>query len=275
MILDFIISLDLNGLTVTCRLYRRGCWKGRGYGDDYMHGHMLDIKCPKIQLELYYAFHSRKHKIKCTLFGELVDQVLPPSSEMMGNLLLDCGKHCVFRDDWSYTSCKTCPKKVLESKDRYWCDHCRRVGFKKWEKGESYPKSLDTIVDKRFLFKLNIIYKNINAVEGVYNIIKISDDEYLMFIFGSTNSSFNASCSQHVPNTSTTETGDNSNGHEAVSLSKDSAVESNCDSSYETPAKRSSLDIGDGSKAKALVFLDVQASANKTFKRNCAKKKLD
>ncbi|KAL4344366.1 hypothetical protein AHAS_Ahas11G0171200 [Arachis hypogaea] len=39
--------------------------------------HLLDIKCPKILLELYYAFRSRKHKIKCTLFGELVDQVFP------------------------------------------------------------------------------------------------------------------------------------------------------------------------------------------------------
>ncbi|XLR62202.1 hypothetical protein S83_012874, partial [Arachis hypogaea] len=281
--------------------------------------------------KLYYAFRSRKHKIKCTLFGELVDQVLPhlerddgepfimvvqlfksnvylnfvnvqstyyvskyyfnlnllevidfkkrlaeevvPCSQritplqsqpqysvadeinagivpictieevlnmtqetscwIVGNVVsLEVGK-----DDWSYTSCKTCPKKVLESKDRYWCDHCRRVGFKamlryrlqiimtdgsgcmklllwnkevektvgkavekikelsKWEKGESYPKSLDTIVDKRFLFKLNITYKNINAVEGVYNILKISDDEYLMSIFGSANSSFNASVS--------------------------------------------------------------------------------
>ncbi|XLT00987.1 hypothetical protein HN51_050338, partial [Arachis hypogaea] len=142
----------------------------------------------------------------------------------------------------------------------------------KWEKGESYPKSLDTIVDKRFLFKLNITYKNINAVEVVYSVLNISDDEYLMSIFGFANSSFNASCSQHVPNTSTTETGDNSNGHEAISLSNDSAVESNCDSSYETTAKRSSPDIGDGSTAEAVVSVDVQASTNKTFKRNCGKK---
>ncbi|XLR22635.1 hypothetical protein HN51_068879, partial [Arachis hypogaea] len=36
----------------------------------------------------------------------------------------------VGKDDWSYMSCKTCPKKVVQSKDRYWCDNCRRVGFK-------------------------------------------------------------------------------------------------------------------------------------------------
>ncbi|KAL1308390.1 hypothetical protein AAHE18_17G102700 [Arachis hypogaea] len=34
---------------------------------------------------------------------------------IVGNIVsLEVGK-----DDWSYTSCKTCPKKVLESKDRY------------------------------------------------------------------------------------------------------------------------------------------------------------
>ncbi|RYR75565.1 hypothetical protein Ahy_A01g000118 [Arachis hypogaea] len=245
---------------------------------------------------------------------------LETSYWIVGNIVsLKVGKY-----DWSYTPCKTCPKKVLESKNRYWCDHCRRVGFKatlryklqvivtnesgcmklllwnkeaehmvgktaeiikelcvslihgslkyfasviyvfrtdkknyyvhvkKWKKGESYPKYMDNIVDKRFLFKLNITYKNINVVEGVYSVLKISDDEYLMSCFGYANSSFDASCSQHVPNTSTTEIGDNSNGHGPVSLSKDLAVEGNGDSSSETPAKRSSPDTGDGSTAEAL-----------------------
>ncbi|QHO52571.1 Replication protein A 70 kDa DNA-binding subunit C [Arachis hypogaea] len=151
---------------------------------------------------------------------------------------------------------QTCPKKILESKDRYWCDHCRRVGFK-----------------AMLRYRLQVIVTDESG--WVYSVLKISDDEYLMSIFGPANSSFNASCSQHVLNTSTTETGDNSNGHETVSLSKDSAVESNYDSSYETPAKRSSPNIGDGSTTEAGVSVDVQASANKTFKRNCEKKKLD
>ncbi|XLU62538.1 hypothetical protein S245_021747 [Arachis hypogaea] len=339
--------------------------------------HMLDIKCPKILLELYYAFHSRKHKNKCTLFRELVDQVLPhlerddgepfimvvqlfklnvylnsvnvqstyyvskcyftPNlfepqysvadeinagivpirtieevlnmTQIVGNIVsLKVGK-----DDWSYTSCKTCPKKVLESKDRYWCDHCRRVGFKATlsdvlvrccsryrlqvivtdgtdcmklfllnkEAGQMVGKAAEKIKELcvslihgslkyfapvMFLFKLNITYMNINVVEGVYSILKILDDECLMSSFGSANSSFDASCSQHVPNTPTTETGDNSNRHKAVSLSRDSEVESNGD-------KRSSPNTGDGSTAKAGVSVDVQALANKSFKRNCGKKK--
>ncbi|XP_015945671.1 uncharacterized protein LOC107470765 [Arachis duranensis] len=306
--------------------------------------HMLDIKCPKILLELYYAFHSKKHKIKCTLFGKSVDQVLPHFERDDGepfimfvqlfksNVYLNSMNvqstyyvsKCYFnpnlpevidfkkrfakeetsywivenivslkvgKDDWSYTPCKTCPEKVLESKNRYWCDHCRRVGFKAtlryklqvivtnengcmklflWNKETEHMVGKTAEIIKELF--LNITYKNINVVEGVYSVLKISDDECLMSSFGSANSSFDASCSQHVPNTSTTEIGDNSNGHGAVSLSKDLAVEGNGERSSETPAKRSSPNTGDGSTAEASVSADVQASINKNFKRNCGKK---
>ncbi|RYR61870.1 hypothetical protein Ahy_A04g019107 [Arachis hypogaea] len=220
----------------------------------------------------------------------------------------------VGKDDWSYMSCKTCPKKVVQSKDRYWCDNCRRVGFKvmlryrlqlivtdgsgclnlivwnkeaeqmigkaaekvkelsKCDKGDSYPKYLENMIDKRFLFKLNITYKNINSVEGVYSVTKLSDDESLMSSYGVPNSSSDASM---LPNIPIAETDEDSNGHAAVSLSKDSAVESNCDSSCQTPAKRTSSDAVDDSPATAALSPDVQASANKTFKRNCGRKKID
>ncbi|KAL4398647.1 hypothetical protein AHAS_Ahas01G0312800 [Arachis hypogaea] len=260
--------------------------------------HMLNIKCLKILLDLYYAFHSKKHEIKYTLFGESVDQVLPHFEQDDGEpfiMFVQLFKSNVYLSSVNVQStyyvfkCYFNPNlsEVIDLKKR-------RVGFKatlryklqvivtnesgcmklllwnkeaehmvgktaeiikelcKWKKGESYPKYMDNIVDKRFLFKLNITYKNINVVEGVYSVLKISDDEYLMSCFGYANSSFDASCSQHVPNTSTTEIGDNSNGHGPVSLSKDLAVEGNGDSSSETPAKRSSPDTGDGSTAEAL-----------------------
>ncbi|XP_072087019.1 replication protein A 70 kDa DNA-binding subunit B-like [Arachis hypogaea] len=212
----------------------------------------------------------------------------------------------VGKDDWCYTSCKTCPKKVVESKDRYWCDHCRRVGFKAmlrlqiivtdgtgclklivwnkeaeqmvgkladkvneicmWEKTNSYPKYLDNVIDKRFLFKLNITYKNINAIEGVYSVTKLSDEDFLISSFGCASSSVEASTSQIMGHTSLSETQDDSNAHGVVSLSKDSAVEINGDSSYQTPAKRSSPDTVDGYIGEAIVSADAQASANKTFR---------
>ncbi|RYQ82705.1 hypothetical protein Ahy_B10g101276 [Arachis hypogaea] len=322
-----------------------------------------------------------KNKIKCTLFGELVDQVLPqlerddgepfilvvqlfktnvylnslniqryyfPSQritqlqiqpqysatdeinagivplktieevlnmqqEMSCWIIANIVSLEVGKDDWCYTSCKTCPKKVVESKDRYWCDHCRRVGFKAmlrlqiivtdgtgclklivwnkeaeqmvgkladkvneicmWEKTNSYPKYLDNVIDKRFLFKLNITYKNINAIEGVYSVTKLSDEDFLISSFGCASSSVEASTSQIMGHTSLSETQDDSNAHGVVSLSKDSAVEINGDSSYQTPAKRSSPDTVDGYIGEAIVSADAQASANKTFRWYSEKKK--
>ncbi|XLU75564.1 hypothetical protein S245_034617, partial [Arachis hypogaea] len=62
-----------------------------------------------------------------------------------------------------------------------------------WEKTNSYPKHLDNVIDKRFLFKLNITYKNINAIEGAYSVTKLSDEDFLMSSFGCASSSVEAS----------------------------------------------------------------------------------
>ncbi|KAL4330437.1 hypothetical protein AHAS_Ahas13G0400000 [Arachis hypogaea] len=93
---------------------------------------------------------------------------------------------------------------------------------------------------------LNITYKNINAVEGVYNIIKLSGDESLMSSYGVANSSCDASM---LANTPIAKTEEDNNGHAAVSLSNDSTFESNDDSSYQTPAKRTSPDAATDSTA--------------------------
>ncbi|XLR22636.1 hypothetical protein HN51_068880, partial [Arachis hypogaea] len=90
----------------------------------------------------------------------------------------------------------------------------------KCEKGESYPKYLENMIDKRFLFKLNITYKNINAVEAVYSVTKLSDDKSLMSSYGVPNSSFDASCLHILANIPIAETDEDSNGHAAVFLSK-------------------------------------------------------
>ncbi|XLT43990.1 hypothetical protein HN873_036594 [Arachis hypogaea] len=264
--------------------------------------------------ELYYAFHSKKHNIKCTLFAELVDQVLPhferddgepfimvvqlfksnvylssvnvqstyyvPKSYFNPNLpkVIDFKKRCVSgpqysvadeinagiapirtiedvlnmiqetsywivgnivsleigKDDWSYTSCKTCPKKVLESKDMYWCDHCRRVGFKAILSG-------DVLLRCCSMYKLQVI---------------VTDESGCMKLL-----LWNKEVEQMVEKAA-----------EKIKELCDSTVEINGDSSYETPAKRSSPDTGDGSTVEAGVSADVQASTNETFKRNCGKK---
>nr|CCW28853.1 putative single-stranded DNA binding protein [Arachis duranensis] len=302
---NLLFGLDLNGLIVTCKLHRRSCWKGRGYGDDYMHGHMLDIKCPKILLELYYAVHYRKHKIKyeinagtvpiCTIeeVFNMTQARFETSCWIVGNIVsLEVGK-----DDWSYTSCKTCAKKVLESKDRYWCDHCRHVRFKamlsgdvllrcyskyrlqvivtnrsgctkfllwnkeaeqmvekaakkikelcKWKKGKLYPKYFDNIVDKRFLFKLNVTYKNINVMEGETNMLPLND----LGSYSVLNMYLIALQLKQV----------------IIAMDMRQFL---CpsDSSCETLAKRSSPDIGDGTTAEAGLRVLADTMVVKTFK---------
>ncbi|XP_072060438.1 uncharacterized protein [Arachis hypogaea] len=165
---------------------------------------------------------------------EVFNMTQKTSCWIVGNIVsLEVGKY-----DWSYTACKTCPKKVLERKDRYRLqvvvtDGSGYIKFLLWN------KEAEQMVEK--------------AAKKIKELC----------------------CSQHVPKSPTNETGDNSNGHETVYLFKDSSVESNGDSSYETLAKRSFPDIGDGTTAEAGVSANVQASANKIFKGNYGQKKLD
>ncbi|XLR69346.1 hypothetical protein S83_020018, partial [Arachis hypogaea] len=187
-----------------------------------------------------------------------------------------------------------CPKKVVQNKDR--CDNSKHVGFKVmpryklqvimtdgscclnflvWnkkaeqmvrktaekvkelsEKGKSYPKYLENMINKRLLFKLNITYKNINAVEGVYSVTKLSNDKSLMSNYSVANSSCDASYSQMLANILIAKIDEDSNGHAAVSLSK----QYNGDSSYQTPAKRTSPDAAEDSTAEVALSPDVQAS---------------
>ncbi|XP_020967116.1 uncharacterized protein LOC107615366 isoform X2 [Arachis ipaensis] len=43
--------------------------------------------------------------------------------------------------------------------------------------GDEYPKTLDNMMDKRVLFKINIKEANINQFDHVYMVMKICDDE--------------------------------------------------------------------------------------------------
>ncbi|QHN77234.1 uncharacterized protein DS421_19g650880 [Arachis hypogaea] len=121
----------------------------------------------------------------------------------------------VTKDDWFYKSCKKCPKKVeTPIGNRYECGKCGHthgsaaLRFKVevmvfygtgsirlllWDKetsmllkcficlqvivGDEYPKTLDNMMDKRVLFKINIKEANINQFDHVYMVMKICDDE--------------------------------------------------------------------------------------------------
>ncbi|RYQ85501.1 hypothetical protein Ahy_B10g105071 [Arachis hypogaea] len=199
-----------------------------------------------------------------------IEEVLNIQQIIANIVCLEVGK-----DDWCYTSCKTCSKKVVESKDR-----C--VGFKAMLR---YRLQI-IVTDGTECLKLIVWNKESEQMVGkpadkvneicvsqLYIVTKLSDDDFLISTFGCASSSVEASTFQMMGNTPLCETEDDSNAHGVVSLLKDSAVESNSDCSYQTPAKRSSPDTVNGYIGEAIVSADAQASANKTFKQNFGKKR--
>ncbi|KAL4306248.1 hypothetical protein AHAS_Ahas16G0159300 [Arachis hypogaea] len=111
-----------------------------------------------------------------------------------------------------------CPKKVVESKDRYWCDHCRRVDFKAMLR---YRLQL-IVTDRTGCVKLNVWNKEAEQMVGkpTDNVTKLSDDDFLISSFGCASSPVEASNFQMMGNTPITETEDDSNAHGVVSLLK-------------------------------------------------------
>ncbi|XLR57706.1 hypothetical protein S83_008378, partial [Arachis hypogaea] len=109
----------------------------------------------------------------------------------------------VGKDDWFYKSCRKCPKKVDTPIDnRYECEKCghthgsaslrktvqlcgRQAEQIKNEEaidGEGYPPALDSMMDRRLLFKLNVKASNIKQYDHVYTVMKICDYEEIVEI---------------------------------------------------------------------------------------------
>ncbi|QHO21538.1 Replication protein A 70 kDa DNA-binding subunit C [Arachis hypogaea] len=240
--------------------------------------------------------------------------------------------------DWFYVSCNTCPRKVQPNKDRYWCDHCRKVGFNGalryrlaviltdgtgcikvtlWNSeaktivgksaseirdptdtypGSSYPKAFDAIVERKYLFKLSVTYRNIRSVDQPYNVVKISDDESLIGLY-STESSTSVNIGARVHSFTTSLGGGSHKGDQSfsatldgscqleteseanalgfISALKDSPTESKCESVHASPVKSVVGEVVDNAITVGICTPDGQGSSNKTFKRNTGKRKLE
>ncbi|QHO51068.1 Putative single-stranded DNA binding protein [Arachis hypogaea] len=170
---------------------------------------LLQSNLPELETQPQYSVADEINVgiVPMRTIKEVLNMTQKTSCWIVGNVVsIEVGK-----DEWSYISCKTCLKKVVENKDRY---------------------------------QLQIIVTNGSSCMKLLL--------------------WNKEAEKMV-------------GKVAVKVKElcDSAVESNGDSSYQAPAKRSCADACDGSTVKASVSVDVQVSANKTFKRNCGKKKMD
>ncbi|XLR27620.1 hypothetical protein S83_055520 [Arachis hypogaea] len=130
-----------------------------------------------------------------------------------------------------------------------------------------YPKVLDSIEDKKFLFKLSIMKKNLTSIDQVYNVVKISDNDTLIGV--------DQSVSNLLPASFTNEAEFDVHSAAVVSLSKDSGSESLFKCGLETPGKGVVADSNAGAAIGGLCSLDVQGSTTKPLKVHAGKRKLE
>ncbi|RYR14681.1 hypothetical protein Ahy_B04g071342 [Arachis hypogaea] len=208
---------------------------------------------------------------------------------------------------WFYVSCNTCPRKVQPNNDRYWCDHCRKVGFingifryrlavilidgtgavsklliaktQDTYLGSSYPKAFDVIIERK-------------SVDQAYNVVKISDDELLIGLYWTESSTF-VNIGGGVQSFSTTLGGGSHDGDHSFCTTLggtcqleteseanrlglyDSPTKSKCESVHATPAKSVVGEVVENADMVGICTLDGQCFSNKTFRRNVGKWKLE
>ncbi|MED6123160.1 hypothetical protein PIB30_046601 [Stylosanthes scabra] len=106
--------------------------------------------------------------------------------------------------------------------------------------GGRYPKFLESLIDNKYLFKINVSEKNARGVDSMYNVTKISDDASLVDLYGSQLSLLDPGSVSNVANSSVVTVTDSEPTSEPItSLSKDSTLESICESGMATPSKGS------------------------------------
>ncbi|RYR35222.1 hypothetical protein Ahy_A10g050363 [Arachis hypogaea] len=196
--------------------------------------------------------------------------------------------------DWYYASCKNCPRKVVENKGRYYCEHCRKVGFNAPLRYRLNVVVTDgtgcinkmlwnqeaKIILEKSANDIRDLMKNLTSVDQAYNAVKISDDEALIDLYSSHSSSIDiGGVEQGLSNVVST-TGNNDldldgNGAAIVSLSKDSGIESIFESGLNTPGKYVIADSAPNLGVSGLTNPEGQGSSNKTFKRGSTKRKIE
>ncbi|MED6210652.1 hypothetical protein PIB30_066211 [Stylosanthes scabra] len=111
---------------------------------------------------------------------------------------------------WCYLSCHNCYKKVIELKNGYECTKCKTIildptlptlryrlhlivadatGITERETSRGISAAIEELFQKKFLFKLEVSRQNVNSIDFLYSVTKISDDERLIGICSAENSS--------------------------------------------------------------------------------------
>ncbi|XLT76320.1 hypothetical protein HN873_032594 [Arachis hypogaea] len=229
---------------------------------DELHGGSLPITTIEEVLD-------KTNKTSCWILATVVSIEVGESDWYRLHVIAIDGTGCIGLIIWNQEAKVVVGKSASEVKD-----------LSRGENVASYPKVFDSIVDKKFLFKLSITKKNLTSIDQVYNVVKISDDNTLIDLYESQSYSIDMmgvdqSVSNLLPASLTNEAESDVHSAAVVSLSKDSGSESIFECGLETPGKGVVANSNAGAAIGGLYSPDVQGSTTKPLKGRARKRKLE
>ncbi|KAL4299952.1 hypothetical protein AHAS_Ahas17G0152300 [Arachis hypogaea] len=221
------------------------------------------------------------------------------------------------KEDWFYKSCRKCPKKVeTPIGDRYECTKCghthgcavlrwrlyfmmeQSINLLLWHRetyqlcekqakkvkekevitgGNEYPATLDNIMDKRVLFKINVKVANINHYDQVFTVMKICDDDEIIEknipVIDTTNPTNNVEDNECSNSLSFLGNVVNLNTDNDTQYTMDGMEECISNLKYKTPAKRACSRMKPASNGLNHIENEGQLSTNKFSRKGSKKKK--
>ncbi|MED6121549.1 hypothetical protein PIB30_031310 [Stylosanthes scabra] len=150
------------------------------------------------------------------------------------------------------------------------------------EKGKevkSLPDEIESIFDKKFLFKLSVSTQNVNSIDLLYVVANICDDQRLIGIYSAEISSqitgMDHRVSDLLPNTTSVEADSEDHDSAIVSLSKDSNSQSLFGDAGGSPPKAAAEDPIPNASVSGMASPEIQDSNNRSAWRTTVKWKYD
>ncbi|MED6121415.1 hypothetical protein PIB30_029902 [Stylosanthes scabra] len=153
------------------------------------------------------------------------------------------------------------------------------VDSEKGKSANSLPKAFDSILEKKFLFKLEVSFQNVNSIDYLYSVEKICENEELIAIYASQSPSeiqgMDNSVSAGLAKSTSVEAESQEPSIGIVSLSKDTNSQDQLEDMNESPVKLTAEESVPASGLSGLASPGMNASSNRPPCRTTAKRKFD
>ncbi|MED6146885.1 hypothetical protein PIB30_038934 [Stylosanthes scabra] len=203
---------------------------------------------------------------------------------------------------WCYLSCFNCVKKVVEVKNGYQCPKCKRIivdptlrfrlhaiiigqtakeiiDSEKGKHDNSQPKVIQSLLEKKFLFKVAVSAQNVISMDYMYAVERICDDEALIGVYSSANSmeigGMHQSASNMLPIIASAEADSQASGPGIVSLSKDTNSQGAFEDGGGSPEIAVGEDIIPSGGLSGLASPEISHSCTRSGRRVVLKRKFD